>query len=118
MQLTDQLLELRALATRRHVARAESALDREGAVTRVGKTRDGTRSYLALEIGDAASAFTVGVRKLGLANLKGLDRMAVYEIVDGERWHEQPLEEIAPGKLLAGLDRDFATSKTTSIPTR
>jgi hypothetical protein len=54
----------------------------------------------------------VGLRKIGLAHLKGLDRILIYEIVDGETFRESGLEP-APGRsLLALIDRGFSLTRT------
>ena len=41
----------------------------------------------------------VGVRKLGVAQLKGLDRLPVYEIVDASLWGDNTLVELRGGLL-------------------
>ncbi len=70
-----------------------------------GTARD--RGYLVLELVDGAkNDFRVGLRKLGLASLKGLDRLAVYEILDGEQIDPLSLVKIPRESLLRALDRD------------
>jgi len=95
-----------------------SQLEREGAVEGVFSGRDDKRSYLVLSLGESATRFLVGVRKLGLAQLKGLERVPIYEVVDGELWRGQTLQSVEPGRLLVSLERNFAKSqKTSSSPT-
>lgn len=89
-------------------------LDREGAVTGVFAGLDGRRKYLVLSLGESASQFFVGVRRLGLASLKGLESVPIYEVVDGELWRDQALETVVTQRLLATLDRDFAQAQETS----
>ena len=91
-----------------------SQLDREGAVTKVSAGRDGQRKYLVLSLGESTSQFLVGIRKLGLASLKGLERVPIYEVVDGELWRDQSLPTVEPERLLVTLDRDFAAAQETS----
>ena len=92
-----------------------SQLEREGTVVNVAQGTDGNRSYLVLAIGEFPSQFFVGVRKLGLAKLKGLERMPIYEVVDGEKWRDQPLRDVERGRLLVSLDREFAEAHKTPI---
>jgi hypothetical protein len=86
-------------------------LEREGSVTHIASARDGNRSYLVLTLGEAANQLLVGLRKLGLASLKGLAKVPVYEIIDGELWRDQPLPSVARGRLLVSLDREFADTQ-------
>ncbi len=90
-------------------------LEREGSVMDVASARDGNRGYLVLTLGEAANQFLIGLRKLGHASLKGLAKVPVYEIVDGEVWRDQPLPSVARGRLLVTLDREFA--ETQRAPT-
>ena len=89
-------------------------LEREGAVSGVARASDGNRSYLVLTIGEAANQFLVGLRKLGVANLKGLAKVPIYEVVDGEIWRDESLPSIEEGRLLVSLDREFAKAQRTS----
>lgn len=91
-------------------------LEREGAVTHVANATQGNRSYLVLTLGEAANQFLVGLRKLGSANLKGLAKIPVYEVVDGEVWRDQALPTVPKGRLLVSLDRDFAEAQRAPAP--
>ena len=98
------------VATQRFIAQ----LEREGVIRSVSSGRDGKRNYLVLAFGDSATEFLVGIRKLGLAKLKGLEQVPIYEVVDGEIWRQQSLEDVELDRLLLSLDRDFAQAHETS----
>jgi hypothetical protein len=57
---------------------------------------------------DAGERLPVGIRKLGMAHLKGLEKLPVYEIVDAAGIAEEGLAEIPGEPLLAALDREVA----------
>lgn len=67
--------------------------------------RDGSRSYVTLSLDDGGTALHVGLRKLGVAHLKGLDEMPVYEVVDATDLAERESEPLAERDLSAALDR-------------
>jgi hypothetical protein len=46
------------------------------------------------------------VRKLGLAHLKGLEKLAAYEIVDAAGFAPGQVEEIRGHRLMAAVERD------------
>lgn len=50
--------------------------------TPAGLWRDGANTYVVVTFEDSDGTTRVGLRKLGVSNLKGLDRMVVYEVVD------------------------------------
>ncbi|MCB1054823.1 MAG: hypothetical protein KDD11_04845 [Acidobacteria bacterium] len=75
----------------------------------VARCSIGGRPYLLTELEDAAGRrLPVALRKLGIARLKGLDDLAVYEVVDGDEVEPGSLEALPPGRLLVNLDREFA----------
>lgn len=75
----------------------------------------GSRRYLVLELVDGAdNDFRVGLRKLGLARLKGLDRLGVYEIIDGVELDPESLVEIPRSRLREFLDLDHTLTGTMS----
>lgn len=71
------------------------------------RAQDGDRSYVVLPLEDADARLYVGLRKLGVAHLKGLDRLPVYEVVDGAMLAGS-LEELPAGGLAAAIERDLA----------
>lgn len=83
-------------------------LEREGNVVALSRAQDGSRNYVVLGIESGAERLLVGVRKLGLASLKGLERVPVIEVIDGEKWRDQPLTEIDSRRLLDSLEQEFA----------
>lgn len=89
-------------------------LVKEGVAKRLFRAQDGDRGYLALQLGAGAGSLLVGLRKLGLANLKGLDRVPVYEAVDGGQWLDATLVEVRGAELLDALERDFLKRRSSA----
>ena len=54
----------------------------------------------------------IGIRKLGVAHLKGLDRLPVYEIVDASLWGDNTLVELRGG-LMELIEREFNSALST-----
>lgn len=64
------------------------------------------RVYVALELEDPLGMVRIGLRKLGVANLKGLERTAVYEVVDCPP--DPDRRSTSPGRsLLQLLEENF-----------
>lgn len=63
------------------------------------------RSFVVLELEDQGSVLRAGLRKLGVAHLKGLDDLPVYEIVDASAVPPSQIELLGREPLLAALDR-------------
>lgn len=81
-------------------------LQRDAGLNHYRRSQDGDRHYLVVTVPDQPQPLEVGFRRLGLANLKGLDRVPVYEVVDGADLPPQPAGEItATPNLLAAIDR-------------
>jgi hypothetical protein len=80
---------------------------------RVFRLVDGPRSYIAGKLSLPAGSALVGIRKLGLAHLKGLDKIPVYEIVDASAWSEATLMELRGGDLVELLEREYRAGLTT-----
>ncbi len=88
-------------------------LDRELGIVQLKRGFYQGRGYVVLELLDGAeSDFRVGLRRLGLAQLKGLDQLAVYEVVDGLEFDPASLEPLRSPSLVTALDRENATSWT------
>lgn len=67
------------------------------------------RSYVLLPLDDGGSRLMVGLRKLGVANFKGLEDFPVYEVVDGDALElSGVLEELSEVDLTTAIDREFA----------
>ncbi len=90
-------------------------IEREGAVAQMHRARDGSRGYLALTIGEPSQSLQVGLRKLGLASLKGLGRIPIFEVVDGNAWAPEALEPIRVDRLVPTLESEFAEAKRSSL---
>ena len=94
-----------------------SMLVGEGAARRLFRAQDGDRGYVAFQLGAAPGSILVGLRKLGLANLKGLDRVPVYEVVDGGQWLDATLVEMR-GSRPAGRPASAISSSAAAPPVR
>jgi len=78
------------------------------------RAADGGRGYVMLELDDAGERLVVGLRKIGLAQLKGLEKLSVYEFVDGAEFGEESLadrSERLDGGLVGAVEREFARSR-------
>jgi hypothetical protein len=60
-----------------------------------------------VDLEDASGPLSVGLRKLGVASLKGIDRVMLYEVVDAADWAEAAVP-VATGSLAEALDRELA----------
>lgn len=70
------------------------------------------RRWVALYVVDERGGrHVVGIRRLGVVDLKGLDRIGVYEVVDGEGWR---LEEVLTQRELLRAVDELYSSKLTS----
>jgi hypothetical protein len=88
-----------------------SRLAREEAFARVFRLADGPRTYIAIKVDEPGTGSQlIGVRKLGVAQLKGLDRMPVYEIVDAAIWGDATLMEMRTTNLVELIEREFSTN--------
>jgi hypothetical protein len=85
-----------------------SELSSTGMVQPLYRLREDKREYLVLELPLGNQVLLVGIRELGRANLKGLEKGRLYEVVDGEPWKDLPRqEEGTRGSLLDSLKGDF-----------
>ncbi|HVS04447.1 MAG TPA: hypothetical protein VMT16_16920 [Thermoanaerobaculia bacterium] len=77
--------------------------------------REEGRTYVAvpLEIGDSKS--WVGLRKLGMAGLKGLDPVPVYEVVDGAHFDGAAVQGLRDEGLMQALERVYAAGLGEAI---
>jgi hypothetical protein len=69
---------------------------------------DGERYYVVLPLEEAGEKIPVGIRKLGLAQLKGLAKLPVYEIVDAAAFSS--LTPIQGERLVTAVEREFANA--------
>ena len=75
------------------------------------RTAEGDRRYVILEL-PGTEGMLVGVRKLGMAHLKGLEKLAVYEIVDADTLDAGTFSPADGSFLVSALDREFAGALT------
>lgn len=73
------------------------------------RASDGERVYVLVEVEDGGAKLTFGVRRLGLAQLKGLEKLAVYELVDGRSLDLGSYQEIRGESLGTAIEK-VATS--------
>lgn len=85
-------------------------LEKETGARQLLRASDGERVYLLVEVEDAGAKVTVGVRKLGLAHLKGLEKLPVYELVDGRSLDLGTYMEIRDETLGSAIEREFASN--------
>lgn len=84
-------------------------LEKEVGTRKLLRASDGERIYLLVDTEDAGAKVTVGVRKLGLAHLKGLEKLPVYELVDGRSLDLGTYMEIRGETLGSAIERVFAS---------
>lgn len=90
-------------------------LDSENRVTDLRRAVVAGRHYVAVEIPDAATspgqvsprALVVGLRKLGTPSLKGLDKVAIYEVADLGGLAFAELDPMHGPGLLGAIEREF-----------
>ncbi len=87
-------------------------LEKEAVSSRIFRLLDGERTYVAVKIDTPGGSLLVGIRKLGVAHLKGLDRLPVYEIVDASLWGDNTLVELRGG-LMELIEREFNSALST-----
>jgi hypothetical protein len=87
-------------------------LDRSLGPNALSRGSDGERFYVVLSVDDGSDKLLVGVRKLGVARLKGLERMPVYEFVDGAVLDTESLKPLRGERLTVAVDREFARNMT------
>jgi hypothetical protein len=85
-------------------------LDEETAGIRLFRGLQGGRTYVVAEFDDSGEKLPIGFRKLGMAHLKGLDKLPVYEVVDAAEFAPEALKEIPSSPLLAAIDREITNA--------
>jgi hypothetical protein len=100
------------VATEPFVAHLDQELRRGGGFRRA---RDGELGYVVV-CTEEAGGLLVGLRKMGLAHLKGLDRIPVYEVVDGAAWEGLPLAPAPGATLMEAIERDAAEESGAGAP--
>jgi hypothetical protein len=75
----------------------------------------GERRYVLLEL-PGTEGMLVGIRKLGMAHLKGLEKLAVYEIVDADTLDAGTFVPADGSFLVNAIDREFAGAMSGAYP--
>lgn len=91
------------VATQAFVAK----LSRERGVREMHRASEGERIYCVAVFDDGAEKLPIGFRPLGGAQLKGLDELFVYEVIDAAPLPSAAWLPLPPGDLLATLDREL-----------
>lgn len=86
-------------------------LEKEIGPRPLSRVTEGDRRYVVLEL-PGTEGMIVGIRKLGMAHLKGLDKFAVYEIVDANTLDAGTFVPAEGSFLVTALDREFAGALT------
>ncbi|MFP3939758.1 MAG: hypothetical protein ACLF0P_05575 [Thermoanaerobaculia bacterium] len=96
-------------------------LDAENRYSELFRATEGGRTYVAFHVPDVPAAgrgaqpappqLLVGLRKLGVASLKGLDKLAVFEAVDLRGHDPEALEPMHGPGLMAAVERAFSAGR-------
>ncbi len=87
-------------------------LDKEIGQRSLARGADGDRTYVVFPVDDGSERLSCGLRRLGVARLKGLEQLAVYEIVDGAKFDPDSLRALRGERLIAAADREFSRPLT------
>ena len=97
------------VATHPFMARLETELCERS----LARAADQDRRYVVLELDDAGEMLQIGIRKLGMAHLKGLEKLPVYEIVDGATLDPLSLAPLQERCLVAAIEREMVSTMTS-----
>jgi|CXWL01.1.fsa_nt_gi class 3 adenylate cyclase len=89
------------VATGQYLKRLHDDVTDQGPLWRLS---EGDRQYVVAGFNEGGTEYLVGFRRLGIANLKGLDRIAVYEIIDAEDRRALRREELPTTDLHSATD--------------
>jgi hypothetical protein len=92
-----------------------SRLAQERPLDRIFRLVDGQRSWVAASFDGAGTSFLAGVRKLGVAQLKGLDNTPIYEIVDAALWGDHTLIEMRGRNLVEEVEREASSTMRSQV---
>lgn len=81
-----------------------SHIDPEGSSAPYRLGVAGPRRYVALILDEDTGRLVVGLRRLGAANLKGIESATIYEVVDGTEWDFDVLPRLQSPNLNAALE--------------
>lgn len=97
---TGMLINEGIVGTDRFLAQVDP--EGEAAPYRLGL--DGPRRYVVVKFDEGTGSLVVGLRRLGAANLKGIESTIIYEIVDGGTWDFDKLALLQSPNLNAALE--------------
>ena len=80
--------------------------------TKVYRARLGGHGWALVALEQGSEKCWVGVRQLGVANLKGLDPLPVFEILDAGDLEAESIETASGMTLMQALDHEFARDRT------
>lgn len=86
-------------------------LDHEIGSSSLSRVREHDRTYVLGRAEQPGWQLDVGLRKLGLAHLKGLGEVPVYEVIDGDRFPHNLRSDAGQGSLLATAESSFAAAR-------
>ena len=89
------------VATGAFVEQLDAAIDPEA----IRVTSLGSRRYVTLVVDEGSGRVPVGLRRLGVARLKGIGKLDLYEVVDGRLWSAEELAEPPVNGLAAALEK-------------
>jgi len=92
-------------------------LDQSQPAASLYRVKEGGRPYVVIPLAEGEGRLFVGMRKIGMARLKGLGRQAVYEVVDGDKWRQQEMERIPELSIFEALEgRKISSPDTEAAP--
>ncbi|MDH3402727.1 MAG: hypothetical protein OES32_12220 [Acidobacteriota bacterium] len=97
---TGALINEGIVATDRFVSR----IDPEGDAAPYRLGVDGPRRYVVVTIDEGTGPLPVGLRRLGSANLKGIESTIIFELVDGAVWDVESLARLHGPNLNSALE--------------
>lgn len=74
---------------------------------RVFRLVEGDRTWIACRLEMPGQSLLAAIRKLGVAQLKGLDSTPIYEITDASLWGDHTLLEIRGGQIVELIEREY-----------
>ena len=99
------------------IVATEDYIQRLGSFPELWYARQGGRGYVVIALTDGDQPkLLVGLRKLGLGKFKGLEKLPVYEIIDGANWSADQLRPIPSNNLKSALERVFASALSSRSP--
>ena len=110
---TGTLINEGIVATEAFLAELEQSVEPPA----MSRYREGTSGYVVVTVDEGSGEVRTGIRRLGVGRFKGLGGVTIYEIVDGEEWPEEALEELPEGGLLEHLAREALPAESSSSTT-